>query len=151
MYNPSDFLCYCLSTKLHWARTTSTISRLDTFSLLFVLYVNIIVLLKISLMMTGRTNISCAPSFFGKNPFISPIWTSWLVKRPYVNKKGVLLLFTLWRIIKINNLLSRGYATLSQGKRHLYTSHIQLRRLNPFCFYKLGSNAPPSGLRPFWP
>ena len=71
--------------------------------------------------MIGRINTSSAPSFWGKNPSISPIWAIWLVKRPYVNKKKCPTAF------------------------YLVTSHIQLRRLNPFCFYKLGTIAPPLG------
>ena len=39
MYDTSDFCWYCLSTKLHWTKTTLTTSRLGTFSPFFVSFI----------------------------------------------------------------------------------------------------------------
>ena len=44
VYNTSDYCWYWLSTKIHWTKTTSTTSRIGTFSTFFVFSINCIVL-----------------------------------------------------------------------------------------------------------
>ena len=92
-----------------------------------------------------KANTFPGPSFHGKKPSICPIWSIWLVKRPYVNKTGVLH-FSICDISLNQSIYTQEAPPLvTRGKCHLYTSHIQLN-----CFYKLGTSSPPSGLRPFW-
>ena len=71
-------------------------------------------------MITDETNTSSAPRFFEKNPSISSIWAIWLVKSSYINKKCVLLLFTLKKYHSNKQSTLKGLPYLSPKVNVIY-------------------------------